>query len=183
MRLTERGPKIGRTIVGSVKGVPCRSTRRLPDGRRLLCVTKTFRASRGPGGRRTVQAVVTRKGVAVTRDTTGSFVAPRETLPAQPGRLRARRVRSGALVVVSPKVEGASRYSATAVLSDGRRLGFDLGPKCRAVRIPRVPKGVRATVKVAGVHYDTRPGRYRQVIMTKRGVTAGPFRELPYPCR
>ncbi|CAB4959391.1 unannotated protein [freshwater metagenome] len=183
VRLTERGPKIGRTIVASVKGVPCRSTRRLPDGRRLMCVTKTFKSSRGPGGRRTVQAVVTRKGIAVTKEIIGSFVAPRETLPAQPGRLRARRVKSGALVVVFPKVAGASRYSATAVLSDGRRLGFDLGPKCRAVRIPRVPKGVRATVKVAGVRYDTRPGRYRQVIMTKNSVTAGPFRKLPYPCR
>ncbi|MDO9409342.1 hypothetical protein [Patulibacter sp.] len=183
VRLTERGPKIGRTIIGSVKGRPCRGTRPLPDGRRLRCVTRTFKPSRGPGGKRSVQAVVTRKGIALTQETVATFVAPRERLPALPGRLRARRTKSGALVVAFPKVEGASRYSATAVLSDGRKLGFDLGPKCRAVRIPRVPKGVRATVKVAGVRYDTRPGRYRQVIMTKNSVTAGPFRKLPYPCR
>ncbi|WP_026910050.1 hypothetical protein [Patulibacter minatonensis] len=183
VRLTERGPKIGRTIIGSVKGRPCRGARPLPDGRRLRCVTTTFRPSRGPGGRRTVQAVVSRKGIALKRETVATFTAPRETLPPLPGALRARRVKSGALVVVFPKVQGAVRYSATAVLSDGRKLGFDLSSKCRAVRIPSVPKGIRATVKVAGVRYDLKPGRYRQVVMSKNSESAGPFRKLPYPCR
>jgi hypothetical protein len=183
VRLTERSAKIGRTIVGSAKGRPCPGTKPLPDGRRLQCVTTTFKPSRGPGGRRTVRAVVTRNGIPLAQKNVASFVAPRETLPQRPGALRARRTKSGALVVVFPRVQGASRYSATAVLSDGRKLGFDLGPKCRAVRIPRVPKGVRATVKVAGVRYDTRPGQYRQVVMSKNSVTAGPFRRLPYPCR
>jgi hypothetical protein len=183
VRLMERSAKIGRTIVGSAKGRPCPGTKPLPDGRRLQCVTTTFKPSRGPGGKRTVRAVVTRNGIPLAQKNVASFVAPRETLPQRPGALRARRTKSGALVVVFPKVQGASRYSATAVLSDGRKLGFDLGPKCRAVRIPRVPKGVRATVKVAGVRYDTRPGQYRQVVMSKNSVTAGPFRRLPYPCR
>jgi hypothetical protein len=183
VRLAERGAKIGRTIVESAKGTSCPGTKPLPDGRRLRCLTTTFRPSRGPGGKRHVQAVVTRNGIPVAEETIASFVAPKETLPARPGALRARRTKSGALVVAFPAVQGASRYSATAVLSDGRRLGFDLGAKCRAVRIPRVPRGVSATVQVAGVRYDTRPGRYRRVVMAKDRSTAGPYRKLPYPCR
>jgi hypothetical protein len=85
--------------------------------------------------------------------------------------------------VAFPRTRGSSRYTVTAVLSDGRRLGYDLSSKCRAVRIPRVPKGVRAVVKVAGVRYDLQPGRYRQVTLEKGRSTAGPFRRLPYPCR
>jgi hypothetical protein len=183
VRLAERSAKIGRTIVGSAKGTPCRGTKPLRDGRRLMCVTTTFKPSRGPGGKRNVQAVVTRNGIPLAEQNVASFVAPKETTPKRPGALRARRTKSGALVVAFPAVKGASRYSATAVLSDGRKLGFDLGPTCRAVRIPRVPLGVRATVKVAGVRYDTRPGRYRQVVMTANSDTAGPYRKLPYPCR
>jgi hypothetical protein len=67
----------------------------------------------------------------------------------------------------------------TAVLGDGRRLGFDLAGSCRAVRIPKVPKGVGAVVKVAGVRYDVKAGRYRSVRLPGGRSTAGPKRALP----
>jgi len=35
-----------------------------------------------------------------------------------------------------------------AILSDGRRKGFDLSSRCRAVRIPNVPSNVSAAVNV-----------------------------------
>ena len=65
------------------------------------------------------------------------------------------------------------------MLGDGRRLGFDLAGKCRAVRIPKVANGVAATVKVAGVRYDVKAGRYRTVKLAGGRNTAGPARRLP----
>ena len=57
VQLVERSKKgVGRTLVRSVRGKPCRGARPLPGGRKLLCVRKKFRVARGPGGNRTVQA-------------------------------------------------------------------------------------------------------------------------------
>ena len=156
--LVERSRKgIGRTLVRSVRGKPCRGARPLPGGRKLLCVRKKFRVARGPGGDRTIQAVVTRGGIPLARRNVAKFRAPRQPVPARPGALTVRRT-GGGLVVVFPRSRGASRYSVTAVLADGRRLGFDLAGSCRAVRIPKVAGGVGAAVKVAGVRYDVKPG-------------------------
>lgn len=179
VRLVERSKKgIGRTLVRSVRGRPCRGARPLPGGRKLLCVRKKFRLARGPGGKRTIQAVVTRGGIPLARKNVAKFRAPRQPVPSRPGALSARR-KGGALIIVFPRSRGASRYSAIAVLSDGRHLGFDLGSSCRAVRIPKVPKGVGARVKVAGVRYDVRPGRYRRVVLARGRNAAGPARRLP----
>lgn len=61
----------------------------------------------------------------------------------------------------------------------GGRLGFDLAGSCRAVRIPAVPIGDGATVKVAGVRYDLRTGAYRQVKLAGKSKTVGPRGALP----
>ena len=66
------------------------------------------------------------------------------------------------MVAFSPSL-GASRYSVSAKLSDGRELAFDLGGSCRALRIAKVPAGVGAAVKVVGVRYDLVMGRTRTI--------------------
>lgn len=179
VRLVERSRKgIGQTIERSVSGRPCRGARTLPGGRTLLCARVRFRPSRGPGGKRNVEAIVTRKRIPLARKNVASFRVPGENLPSQLGPLRARR-KAGGLVIAFPRSQGASRYAATAVLSDGRRLGFDLGRGCRALRIPEVPAGVRALVKVAGVRYDSTPGRYRRIELRPDRKAAGPPKRLP----
>ena len=121
---------------------------------------------------------MTRGGIPLARKNVAKFRAPRQPLPSRPGALTARR-KGGALVVVFPRSRDASRYSVTALLGDGRRLGFDLAGSCRAVTIPKVAKGVAAAVKVAGVRYDVKPGAYRSVRLSGGRNTAGPARRLP----
>ncbi|MEA2318931.1 MAG: hypothetical protein QOD44_3120 [Solirubrobacteraceae bacterium] len=176
--LVERGKGIARTLVEKVRGVPCKQRHTLSGGRKLLCAQVKFRPARGPGGKRWVQAVVTRGAIPFARTNVASFRAPRETLPSRPGALRATRI-GGALVVAFPPASGASRYSVVAELSDGRRLGFDLGSKCRAVKISAVPDDVSANVKVAGVRYDLRTGKYRAVQLRAGRSSAGPAGLLP----
>jgi hypothetical protein len=68
-----------------------------------------------------------------------------------------------------------------AELSDGRKLGFDLGATCRAVRIPEVGNDITANVKVAGVRADLQTGKYRRVRLGKRRTSTGPAGLLPRP--
>jgi hypothetical protein len=176
--LVERGRGIGRTIVRLVRGTRCRGARALPDGRTLKCAKVTFTPSTGPGGVRQIQAVVTRGGLPLARKTVASFTAPRETRPSRPGALRARRVGRD-VVVAFPKSRGASRYTATAVLADGRMLGFDLAASCRAVRIPSVAKADAVSFKVAGVRYDLQTGAYTRITLARNRTSAGPRGTLP----
>jgi len=178
VRLAERGKGIGRTIVRSVRGKRCRGAHALPDGRRMLCARVRFQPSRGPGGARQIQAMVSRDGIPLARKNLATFVAPRETLPSRPGALRARRVGKG-VVVAFLKSRGASRYTATAVLEDGRMLGFDLAASCRAVRIPSVAGNDAVSFKVAGVRYDLRTGGYTKIGLAKNRKSAGPRGALP----
>ena len=84
--LVERSRKgVGRTLVRSVRGKPCRGARPLPGGRKLLCVRKRFRLARGPGGDRTIQAIVTRGGIPLARKNVAKFRAPRQPVPTRPG--------------------------------------------------------------------------------------------------
>jgi hypothetical protein len=178
VRLVERGTGVAHTIVAVLHGRRCRGAHPLPDGRRLLCARAKFQPSKGPGGTRTLQAVVSRGGLPLATKTLVSFRVPRETAPSKPGALKARRV-GGALIVAFPRTNGASRYTVSAVLQDGRKLGFDLAGTCRAVSIPSVPIGDAATVKVAGVRYDLRTGAYRQIKLAAGRTSAGARGALP----
>jgi hypothetical protein len=178
VRLVERGKGIGRTIVRSVRAKRCRGTRALPDGRTMRCARVTFTPSNGPGGVRQIQAVVSRDGMPLTRKTVSTFRVPPETRPSRPGALRARRVGKD-VVIGFPKSRGASRYTATAVLDDGRRLGFDLAASCRAVRIPSVAADDAVRFKIAGVRYDLQTGAYSKVTLAKNHKSAGPRGALP----
>jgi PKD repeat protein len=179
LALVERTKGISRTLVKSVRGRRCSAgpAKRPGSDQRILCTKVRFRASRGPGGTRSIQAVVTRKGVPISQENFATFKAPRETLPGKVGTMRARRVKGGALEVTFGASSGASRYVVSAKLSDGRELAFDLGSKCRGVRIPAAPKGIAATVKVAGVRYDLASGKPRALKIKSTATTAGPKRK------
>ena len=45
--------------------------------------------------------------------------------------------------------------------------------RCRVLRIPRVPSGVAAALKVAGVRYDLATGRSRAVSLKANARSAG----------
>ena len=173
VRLAERAKGIGRTIGGPLRGTRCRGAKPLPDGRVMLCARVRFQPSRGPGGTRRIQAMVARDGIPLTRKTLATFKAPREAAPSPIGKLRARRDGNG-VVVAFPKSKGAARYTATAVLPDGRTLGFDLAGSCRAVRIPSVRRDEAVRVKVAGVRYDLKVGSYTNVTLAANRRSAGP---------
>ena len=182
MRLVERGKGIGGTIAGSVDGEPCRGAPTLPSGEKLLCTRVKFRPSRGPGGIRRIEAVVTRGGIPLAKETVASFRVQPEKLPSRPAAVRTRHV-GGDLIVTFTRSRGAARYSVVASLEDGRALGFDLGPKCRGVRIPDVPDGDRALVKVAGVRYDIAPGAYRRLEAAEGNDSVGRhFRQPRFIC-
>lgn len=177
VRLMERGKGISQTIVPEVRGTPCQGQQTL-RGRKLRCARVRFKPSRGPGGVRRVQAVVSRGGIPLSQSDVASFRAPDQKRPSRPGALRARRG-TGIIQVSLPRSAGASRYTASAVLSDGRRLGFDLEQGCQAFVITGVPRDVSATVKVAGLRYDTAMGKTRSVTLKGGSVTAGPRGKLP----
>jgi PKD repeat protein len=178
VRLVERGRGVARTLVESVKGDPCRGAPPLPGGGKLLCSRVKFRPSRGPGGVRRVEAVVTRGGIPLATKTVASFRAPAERLPSRPAAVRTRHV-GGDLLATFTRSRGAARYSVTASLEDGRKLGFDLGRKCRGVLIPDVPNGDRATIKVAGVRYDVTAGPSRRIETNRGRAQAG--RDFRHP--
>jgi hypothetical protein len=119
-----------------------------------------------------VQAVVTRRGLPLLTKDVASFRAPRQQLPSRIRLLRVRRSGGGLLATFSPS-DGASRYAASAQLSDGRRQAFDLRGKCRTLRIAKVPASVSAVVRIAGVRYDFAVGRMRRVTIKSRAASVG----------
>ena len=178
VRLAERAKGIGRTIGGALRGKPCRGVPTLPDGRTLLCTRVRFTPSRGPGGTRRIEAMVSRDGVPLAKKSLASFKAPRERAPSQPGRLRVVRDVND-VVVVFPTSRGASRYTASVTLADGRQLGYDLAGSCRAVRIPSVTRADAVRVKVAGVRYDLKTGKYAKATLLPNRRWVGGSGKVP----
>ena len=174
VRLVERAKGINHTIAARLHGRRCPGlpTMRPGTNEKILCANIRFRLAHGAGGKRAVQAVVTRRGIPLLQKNIASFRAPRQTLPSRVGALRARRGRGFLVVAFSPSL-GASRYSVSAKLSDGRELAFDLGGSCRALRIAEVPAGVAAAVKVVGVRYDLAMGRARTISIKANRQSAG----------
>ena len=174
LRLVEHGKRALHTLAARVRGHRCPKLPRIApgSGHRILCATIRFRPSRGPGGLRKVQAVITRGGLPLLTKDVASFRAPRPTLPSRIRLLRVRRSQGGLLATFSPS-DGASRYSASVQLSDGRRQAFDLGPRCRTLRIATVPAALSAVVRIAGVRYDFAVGRLRRVTIKARAASAG----------
>ena len=180
VRLVERAGGIGRTLRASVEGRRCPAgpATRPGTNQRILCAQVRFRPSRGPGGRRTIQAVVSRRGIPIAQQDVATFRAPKQTRPSRVVGLRAHRA-NGFLVVAFPRSRGASRYAVSVSLSDGRELGFDLDARCEEIQIPHVPAGVGATVTVAGVRYDMVLGDKRKLVVRPGVTNAGRKAKVP----
>jgi hypothetical protein len=174
VRLVERAKGLNHTITTSLRGRRCPGLPQMRPGtdERILCANVRFRPSPGPGGTRQVQAVVMRSGIPLLLKNIASFRAPRPALPSRIAALHAQRGK-GLLVIQFSGSLGASRYSASATLSDGRELAFDLAGGCRALRIANVPAAVAATVKIAGVRYDLAAGAARTISIKANAVSAG----------
>lgn len=180
VQIVERAPGVTRTIASSVRGHRCADGRAQRPGtdQSVLCASLRFRPARGPGGVRKVQAIVTRRGVPLEQRTVATFSAPALTLPSRPAALRARRGDNVVLVAL-PRSRGASRLTVSAVLSDGRQIGYDLAPDCQAVLVDNVPREVSAVVKVAGVRFDMAIGPRRSISVKSGVVSTGPRGTLP----
>jgi hypothetical protein len=178
LRLVERAKGINHTIAAHVRGRRCPGLPRMRPhtDEKILCAKVRFRPSQGPGGKREIQAVVTRGPIPLLQKNIASFRVPRLKRPSRVTALRARRSR-GSLVVAFRRSRGASRYSVSAKLSDGRQLAFDLGGGCRALRIANVPVGDAAAVKIAGVRYDLVMGRARSVSIKANARSTGHSRK------
>jgi hypothetical protein len=174
VQLHERAKGVNRTLAADLSGKRCPGLPRLRPGtnQRILCATLAFRPSAGPGGTRHVQAIVTKRGIPLVQKNIASFRAPKLVPPSQAKLIRVQRSKGGLLILFSPS-SGAARYAASAKLSDGRELAFDLGGRCRALRIPKVPSGVSGSFKVAGVRYDLVLGRARGVSLKAAVRLAG----------
>lgn len=186
VRLVERGKGINRTLVRAVRGHRCAGklpAKRPGSDQEILCFNLRFHPAPGPGGVRKIQAVVvSRAGMPMLQKDIASFRAPRLRLPTRPRYLLARRA-NGTLRVAFMPSSGASHYLVSASLSDGRELAFELGPRCQAVLIKRVPRGVSAKVKVAGMRLDLAMGAPRTLSIKGGAASAGPKGKLPLRLR
>ena len=104
-----------------------------------------FTLADGPGGKRTVVALIANDtGVVTTKKTIATFFAP---APARPARPRVKVKRSGTTLKLTWKpVRGAKRYAVSVSLSDGRKLSSTT--KRAKISVPGVDRAVTGTVSV-----------------------------------
>ena len=114
-------------------------------------------AGTGPGGRRTLTAIITRDGIPVDHASAGRYSAPP---PARPGKVTGVRiVRKGQGVVVRwRKARGADAYVVVVRSGDGLSRRITTGPKSRGVRVTGIDRDDRAAVSLQAVASTGRVG-------------------------
>lgn len=180
VQLVERGAGVTRVLAKAVKGRACGyGPKRRPGTEQLVrCAEVRFRPALGPGGKRTISAVVTRDGVPLARQDVATYAAPKLKLPSRIGAIRARRSK-GNLLITFPRTRDASSVNVAVTLSDGRKLTYDLKRTCGGVRVAKVPLGVSAKVAARGVRYDLAVGKQRSLTISKQRKSAGPKSSVP----
>jgi hypothetical protein len=178
LTLVERGKGAQRTIAKRVRGRACPGDSSGPGGQRVLCARVRFKPSFGPGGKRRILAVIDQGGMLLDVAKVATFKAPKPKLPKRPGRLRVLRKR-GAVLAAWKRPAGSVQTIAYARLSDGRRLTFELGRRCSAVRLGRVSRNVSVTVQAYGLRQDMEGGRVATVRLKARRTRAGARGGLP----
>ncbi len=118
------------------------------------------------GGRRTVVALIQRRGLVTDRIRIGSYVAPGPVRPGVVRSLRARRVGTS-LTVTWGSATGAQRYSVTVRGAHGTRLGRLVPARTRKLRFIAVRRDERVVVQVRALSKKLRLGAARAV--TVRG--------------
>ncbi|WCB91458.1 hypothetical protein DSM104299_00129 [Baekduia alba] len=173
----EKGDGVQRTLVGRVNGKTCPGAKASPDGRVVKCHTVDFRPSTGPGGRRSIIAVVERDGLPLSQKTVATFVAPKQHLPATPTRLR--MVRFARWVVAAwDEDASADRYSVAVTTSTGARYGRLLPAGCKSIALP-IANGTAVKVSVAGVRDDLAVGARNRGALKATEKRSGATPRLP----
>lgn len=165
IKLVERGERTARVLEERVAGRPCR------PGSKRSCFTRRFRPGAGAKGRRTIQAVLAQDGIPAETHDVATFRARGDRVPSKP-RVRMRRTRSRVRIAWS-RSRRADSYAVVARLSDGRRLSFRPGRRCRTVAIDDVGRRVRVRARVGGLRRDLRAGRYAGAKLKPRKRNAG----------
>jgi hypothetical protein len=178
LSLVERGTGVERTLATTVSGHACSGPNR-PGGEHLLCADVTFTPAAGPGGRRSVIAVINRSGLPDGEQVVATFTAPAQTLPTTPARLR--MARSGSTVSVAwTASRNAAFHTLSVVLGSGRKFGLQPGARCSSVHLTGVSAAVSVAVEVAGVRAgDEQTGRFAHLTLAAGHARAGAKGSLP----
>jgi hypothetical protein len=140
----EKG-KVGTRMIGAAKG----SRGRL-----------RFKPAAGPGGKRTVVAMIQRGGFTTDTVTVGSFTAPNPPKPGKVGRLKAKHAGT-VLTVTWARAKNAARYSVTVRGSKGSRAARLVGSKTRKLRLSGMRRDEKFTVTVRALSKAMRAGAPR----------------------
>jgi hypothetical protein len=120
---------------------------------------RRFHPAHGPGGKRSIVALIEREGIPRARLTVGRYKAPPTRRLRRPRRVVARR-RGARLLVRWSKVAGARGYEVRVNLPrDGRRLLFFPRRKKHGILVKGIERTDLATVKVAAIGPDLKAGR------------------------
>jgi len=142
----EKG-KVGTRIIGTAKG----SRGRL-----------RFKPAAGPGGKRTVVAMIQRNGFVTDTITVGSFKALGPAKPGTVKRLKAKHVGT-VLTVTWRGAAKASRYSVLVRGTKGSRAARLVGSKARKLRLTGMRRDEKFTVTVRALSKDMRAGAPKAV--------------------
>jgi hypothetical protein len=176
--VVEVGTGVHHTIAARVKGKRCRRSAGSPGGQILRCARLRFTPTFGHDHTRRVEAVVTRGSVPIETLVVDRFRAEKPRLPGTPGALRIIRKRSN-VTIAWRGVTGAATYNVVARLSDGRKLGFHLGGRCRSVRLGAVTRQTTVRVKVLGLRLDHESGKPATLTLKPNRKRAGARANLP----
>jgi hypothetical protein len=150
LTLYSTGPGKGQQVIGVAAGKPCLADGGVaggPHGR--LCQDLRFTPSYGPSGRRTIYALVTRRGLVVARVSIASVLVKF----AKPAASRPVFTRAADSVRITwLPVPRASRYAVGVVVSDGRRLSLTTSKS--SLSVPDVAADTTLTATVWPVMPD-----------------------------
>jgi hypothetical protein len=174
VKLVEHAKDVEHTIASNLQGQRCPGlpVMRPHTNERILCATVTFTPALGRTRKREIEAVVSKGAIPLLQKTIASFTAPPLRLPSRIAVMRAQRS-GGNLVISFARSSSASHYAVSADLTDGRELSYYLGATCHALKIKKVPAGVGADVKIAGVRYDLKMGRANSLAIKPNAKTSG----------
>jgi hypothetical protein len=174
VNLVEHAKDVQHTIARNLQGQRCPGlpVMRPHTDERILCATVMFTPALGRTRKRQIEAVVTKGAIPVAQKTIATFTAPPLRLPSRIAVMRAQRS-GGNLVVSFARSSTASHYAVSAKLTDGRQISYYLAASCHALKIEKVPAGVGAEVKIAGVRYDLKMGAANTLAIKPNARTAG----------
>ena len=145
LTLYASGPHHVQQLLGVAHGKPCHDNAGVAGGpSSRLCQTIRFTPAYGPNGRRSVYAVVSRRGLVVSRVTVGTVLVRF----AKPAALKVKAVRkAGGITITWTSIAHTADYAVAVDTGDGRRLSFTT--HTNRLTVP----GVAATVAVKVVVY------------------------------